>query len=298
MQSGSHRFPPNSFVSDVVRTRWIGVHGKVVGSWLEQLPTIIEMWAVEWGLALQEPLSGGSSSAVLAVDIGGEPAVLKLAAPWSRWSRAEAEVLAVWNGVCSPRLLESSADGRAILIERILPGNPPDSLDARSVADLIGRLPQPIEALSPAVPCLREAVNVRFDRARENRHDLMDLCRLRRARASALELATEPLHKPSLLHGDLLRKNILCGADEGMFAIDPNPAVGDPCYDAAQWAITEGVIDQAQNRCKEVGACLGLSGERIWAWAKILATVEVSLASEARARETLALLTDASPPWW
>jgi len=295
----SHEVPAGAaLVSPAVARRWISVHGEGARGWIEALPTIADQWAAHWDLALHGPIGGGSVSVVLAVEVASKPAVLKLAAPWSEWSRAEAAALSVWSGSSAPELLACSNDGGALLMERVMPGTSPDGLASAAVGDLLTCLSSRGRRLPPEIPPLANAVVTRFRRAEENRHGLMDMERLHRAKEAACGMAAELSRGATLLHGDFLRKNVLCSTDGGIVAIDPNPAVGDQCYDAAQWAVTEYPIDEAPDRCAALARHLGLEERRIWAWALVLGAVEICLASEPRARETLSLVAAASPAWW
>jgi streptomycin 6-kinase len=249
-------------------------------------------------LEIDGALTGGSMSVVLTARRGGDDVVLKLAAPWSEWSAAEAAALAAWNGELAPRLIESADEGRDLLLERIHPGVAPERLSPKDVACLVAGLSAAGGAAAARVPPLVEAVAQRFRRATENRHALLDAGRLDRARAAAVELASEGRPPRGLLHGDLLRKNVLSCERRGLVAIDPTPALGETAYDAALWAITEPPVDQARARCEAVAAELGLDGVRVWRWAQILGAVEVCLAPRERARDTRALLTQVAPSWW
>jgi streptomycin 6-kinase len=237
-------------------------------------------------------------SVVLAVDSADGPGVLKLAAPWARWSAAEAAALLEWDGSCAPRLWRASADSGALLMERIVPGDRPPPLRPSQAAGLLRRLSVPPRSPRAQIPPLTEAVETRFERGRENRHGLISPEQLARAATAALDLAAEP--QPVVLaHGDFLRKNLLLrGGDGEIVAIDPTPALGDPCYDVALWVVTEDPVAAARERCADVAALLALDPERVWRWALVLGAVEVSLASELRARATRELIDAASPAWW
>lgn len=288
----------DGWVPASVASRWIATHGTLAHEWLNALPDTVRCWTHRWELTLEGTLAGGSVSVVLAVRTDGNPAVLKLGAPWSEWSPAEAAALRLWNGNSAPRLVKASDDGRALLMERVVPGTRPARLGIAGLGGLLMRLSRPQLPVPREIPPLAEAVATRFRRAEENRSELMDLERLARARTAACALAAEPVRSAALVHGDFLTKNILHSAEQGLVAIDPNPAFGDPCYDAAQWAVTERPISQAPERSAAVAAYLGLDPDRQWAWVVALGAVEVCLASEERARETLDLLEGANPVWW
>ncbi|MGH3857525.1 MAG: aminoglycoside phosphotransferase family protein [Pseudonocardiaceae bacterium] len=147
-----------------VAQRWLNQYGQQARAWLDQAPDVARLWAQRWNFTLGAPLEGGSVSVVFAVELENGPAVLKLAAPWSRWSREEAAALRAWGGHGAVGLLASSDDARALLLERVWPGTPADSMTAADLAAVLRRLSRP--AVPPGMPSLADAVRRRCDRAR------------------------------------------------------------------------------------------------------------------------------------
>lgn len=285
-------------VAPSVAQRWVAMHGPLARSWLNDLSELVASCVDRWGLRIEGPLPGGSVSVVVAANRDGESLVLKLGAPWSEWSRAEAAALAAWDGVSTPRLLGCSDSGREILLERIWRGDSGAGLTSTVVAALIARLSAPKKPPSSAIPPLKDAIGQRFQRAEENRHKLIDSRQLVRARDAGIRMAQDGLGRQGLVHGDLLTKNILRCAKRGFAAIDPNPALGDISYDAALWAMTHPRMSTARRRCDALSGELGLDPRRTWEWALILAAAEVCLAPRARAEAALDILSQAKPPWW
>ncbi|MGH3917116.1 MAG: aminoglycoside phosphotransferase family protein [Pseudonocardiaceae bacterium] len=270
-----------------VAQRWLDHYGQRARAWLDRTPDIARSWAQRWELVVGVPLEGGSVSVVLSVEHESGPAVLKLAAPWSRWSQHEAAALRAWGGHGAVRLLAASDDARALLLERIGPGTPATNMTAADLAAVLGELTRP--AVPPDMPSFTDAVRLRFDRAEENRHGLLSAEQISRARRDALGLAGTPRAAPVLCHGDLLSRNVLRSSDRGLLAIDPNPCAGHPAYDAAQWAVTQPPVAEAPERATAVAAALGISADDVLRWVGVLSAVEVCLASPARAAASLEL---------
>lgn len=282
------------FVTDEVAGRWIRQHGDTAISWLQQVPELVSDLARSWRVTVDCALPGGSVSVVVA-GRRDRPVVLKLAPPWSDWSEAEAGALAMWNGVAAPHLLESRDRGRELLLERILPGSPADSPSTSALSQLLRRAwwPEPGIGDLGALPSLATAIKQRFRRARENRHFLVSAERFDAGLREGLRLASQAPVQEGLVHGDLLSKNILVCRKRGLVVIDPNPARGDVSYDIALWALTELPTAEVRERIVRLVDDLAidaLSPERVLAWARVLAVVEIALAQRERAEETLSML--------
>jgi streptomycin 6-kinase len=275
--------------------RWLDHHGQQARAWLDQAPHVARSWAQRWDLALGAPLGGGSASVVLLVQRKDGPAVLKLAAPWSRCSRQESAALRAWGGRGAVRLLAASDDSRALLLERVWPGTIASGMTAADLADLLGKLSHP--GVPPGMPSFADAVRLRFDRAKENRHRLLSAAQISRARCHAVDVAERPQRRPVLCHGDLMSKNVLMSDDRGFIAIDPNPCTGYPEYDAAQWTVTEPPIADAPDRATAVSSALSLPADDVLRWVCLLAAVEVCLASLARAHASLELARRLDAEW-
>jgi streptomycin 6-kinase len=282
-------------VGTLVAQRWLDCYGQQARAWLNEVPDIARSWAQRWNLMLKAPLEGGTVSVVYAVQRQDGPAVLKLAAPWSRWSRQEAAALRAWDGHGAISLLAASDDARALLLERVWPGSAAGSVTAAELAAVLATLSRP--AVPSEMPALVEAVQLRFDRAQENRHGLLSDGQIWRARCAAVELAGALHESPVLCHGDLSSKNILMSRDRGLLAIDPNPCAGHPAYDAAQWAVTQTPVAQAPQRASAVAAALGMSADDVLRWVGVLAAVEICLASRERAQASQGLARRLGASW-
>lgn len=147
------------------------------------------------------------------------------------------------------------------------------------------------------VPSLTDAVHLRFDRAKENRHGLLSGAQILRARCAAVDLAETFKGSPVLCHGDLSSKNVLVSHDRGLLAIDPNPCAGHPAYDAAQWAVTQTPVAEAPKRAIAVAVAFGIPADDVLRWVCVLSAVEVCLASLDRAKASLELARRFSAEW-
>ncbi len=279
----------------LVAQRWLDCHGQQARAWLDQVPDIARWWAQRWHLALGRPLEGGSVSIVFAVERQDGPVVLKLAAPWSRWSGHEAAALRAWDGHGAIRLLAASDDAHALLLERVWPGRAATGMTDAELAALLTSLSRP--AVPAELPSLAEAVQLRFARAAENRHRLLSEAQICRARRAAVELAGMVQGSPVLCHGDLMSKNILVSHDRGLLAIDPTPCAGHLAYDAAQWALTQTPVVQAPQRASAIATALGIPADNVLGWVGVLSAVEVCLASLHRAQASLELARRLNAEW-
>jgi streptomycin 6-kinase len=278
-----------------VAQRWLDCHGQQARTWLNHIPAIVDSWAQRWHLVVGEPLEGGSVSVVYSVERDDGPAVLKLAAPWSRWPEQEAAALRAWGGHGAIRLLAASDDASALLLERVRPGTPAIGMTAVELAGLLTTLSR--AAMPSGMPLLAEAIHLRFDRAEENRHGLLSAAQIRRARCAGVERAGVPRGSPITCHGDLSIKNILVSDDRGPLVIDPNPCAGHLAYDAAQWALTQTPVAEAPQRAAAVAAALGIPTDDVQRWVGVLVAVEVCLASLSRAQASLELARRLNAGW-
>jgi streptomycin 6-kinase len=99
--------------------------GKIdgAGTWLRQLPSLIEEVRAEFGLALSSPLHGGSCSWVAPVELpDGTAAILKIGWP-HREMYSEPTALRAWDGHGAVRLLAHDPGRHALLLQRCRPGD-------------------------------------------------------------------------------------------------------------------------------------------------------------------------------
>jgi streptomycin 6-kinase len=271
--------------------RWAEAYGRrVAGAWVEDVERRAAWCAATWLLHMEGFVPGGSLSCVLAARRDdGLRVVLKLLAPWAvDVIGSEALALSAWRGCGVVELLERSPDDRAMLLRRVRPGVPfapsgDDGRDCERVARVLGAV-----ASAPVVdglPSLSVSIRARFTRARvaARGRRRIDTRELDLAEQRAFELARSA-SAVAAVHGDAQDKNLLVDGDVGaLVAIDPEPAIGDPHFDTALWALTHRPGEGVGERCSVLAGLLGLDEDRLWAWCRVLVVAEVALDFPARA---------------
>jgi streptomycin 6-kinase len=286
-----------------VVSRWIASQGReAVRAWLVEARTMARLCAESWGLSVEEFVPGGSLSCVLACrGRDGSAAVLKLLAPWAGNAiRSEALALSAWRGFGVVTLRAQTPDGRALLLDRVVPGSPfaPSGDEAADCEVVAGTLRAVVGApVVAGLPALSDAVRARFERARvsvADRHSWVSLAAIDDAERRAVELAGTASGWAAV-HGDAQNKNLLVGRGPGapLVAIDPEPAVGDAHFDSALWALTHRPGVAVRERCAALASRLNLDEGRLWAWCQVLAVAEVALDVPERAQAQRELLARA-----
>jgi streptomycin 6-kinase len=215
--------------------------------------------AREWGIELEEPFA---FSYVSYVAPAGD-AVVKVAWGGDTESLNEGDALELWNGNGAVRLLRRS--GRALLVERAVPGNDlsalPDEEATAIAVDLAGRLWR--RAGAPFRPVSPE-VQRWLDNAEGEGSELVPLAR------KLLHELDPAAHW--LVHGDFHHHNILRRGDR-FAAIDPKPYLADREYDvpAFLWNPRGNQMQDRQRTERRIAAFVaaGLDDFRIRAWTVI-----------------------------
>jgi streptomycin 6-kinase len=277
--------------------------GENARMFLADLPALAAQWQQRLGLTGARIMPGGVLSAVLLCRqrSDGVPVALKLSAAHAGSALAEAAAPRAWAGIGAPGLRWASEDGRVIVLDVIQPGTPArpgnDEQDAQRAGALIGMLHRAApDRIAAAVPTAERELGWRFDRA----HTLLDgpshaRALVTHADIDAAHQAALELHRSApatvLCHGDLVNKNILLDKSGDWWAIDPRPCRGDPCLDAAFWAVAHRPGVAVRHRCALTARACGLDADRVWAWARVFAISEAVLgtdASRARAHHAVA----------
>lgn len=297
-------YPLDQLVSPDNIQRWTSVYGDQAQAWLNALPAIVHDYAEKWELTIEEPLEGGTVSAVIGARQHDEHTVLKIHPPWlipvvSGKTSAETEAAAfgIWGGQGAPRLLAN--DTRGLLLERIIDAHHSPDMDAADMADLVSRIDRvlSLKAMMLGIPPIMMEIEKRFGRAAAKGHPEISMEVLLNARNIASHLCSYPLsdgvnfpRSTVLVHGDLKIKNVLERPDGTKYVVDPSPAIGNPLYDATLWTIDkpEGIAD----RCDDMAYNLEINPRIIGNLAVALAVSEVCLASPARAAATLEYVRD------
>nr|WP_246258282.1 aminoglycoside phosphotransferase family protein [Amycolatopsis anabasis] len=189
-------------------------------------------------------MPGNTGRTLLCRDAAGRSVVLKLT-PERDIAATEAAALRAWAG-CSRvvDLIDTDLDAGALLLRGIVPGTPLDTIDGPLPLAAVGAMLGELASVTPppdTFPSLARRVEFMFALAERRRRgspgeSRLPLPMLRRSRAAALELAHGgPV---ALLHGDLHPGNVLDGGPGNpAVLIDPRPCVGDPAFDAVDWAV-------------------------------------------------------------
>ncbi len=236
--------------------RLVSRFGTGVLTWVDGLPQRVDRLARRWDLTVVRPLSGNTSHTLLCHRGGGTPVVLKLV-PERELAAEEFAALSAWAS--SPvvvRVLEVDLAEGALLLEGLEPGTAARGATAAQVGELLGGLHRPAPE---GFRTLADRVDFMFALLRRRRPGYYD-----RAHAAALALAEDPV-EPVLLHGDLHPDNVLDAGPRGLVVIDPRPCVGDPAFDAVDFAFEGG---DPFTRAGELSGVV--DGERVLAWCRAL----------------------------
>ncbi|KUP96921.1 aminoglycoside phosphotransferase family protein [Thermobifida cellulosilytica] len=284
-------------IDDKQRDRLVRRFGAGALHWLDGLPSLVSELAEKWGCTVEGMGPHGQTSVVFHCrrDDGGA-AVLKVS-PEPALIAAEGRGLALWAPTARvPEVYEVDAERGGILMEAIEPGF--------TIAEL-GVVP-PMEQISAFISDLHAVKLSESERwelhplgSRVN--FLFDLWERSRVEGRAADLVPAPLmhHGHALarslaweednavpLHGELHPGNLLDGGvKRGLVAIDPRGCLGDPAYDAIDWAVWKAEsLDEIQERCLVLAAGIGVPSQRLFRWCVAFAPIfATALANRGRA---------------
>ena len=257
--------------------------GSEVAAWCSAIPALADEVAGRWGLTFGDRYAYGASSVVLYCSrAGGGRAVLKLS-PDPPFLTDQAAMLGLFapSGKVPDVLAVDPAAG-AVLLESIEPGTAADELPYPPSAQVWGDLIRALHHAAPAPPGFPRDLRGRCDEffARIGRRLAeppigqrvrpADLDRAARRYGLLLDSAPSPV----LLHGDLHLGNVLDGGPaRGLVAIDPRACIGDPCFDAVDYALDGAGHDGVENRCAALAPAAGLDPDRLYAWCRAIAPI-------------------------
>ncbi|REE96565.1 aminoglycoside phosphotransferase family protein [Thermomonospora umbrina] len=247
-------------------------------AWIAALPDLAESFLDRWDLTPDGPTRHGFVALVVPVlRADGTPAALKLQ-PSTEDTVGEPVGLRTWDGRGAVRLLDHDAGTGTMLLERLdgdrsLASVPDDAQALRILTELLARL-----VAVPAPPGLRtlkdiaEAMLADVPEAVTALPSEDDRRLLRTCAAALREVVGEPGDR--LLHWDLHYENVLAGEREPWLAIDPQPLVGDPCFELLpaldnRWdeVVATGDVHRAvRRRFDLMTEILDLDRERAVAW--------------------------------
>jgi streptomycin 6-kinase len=152
--------------------------------------------------------------------------VLKVSSPWDDEADEEADALRLWSGDGAVRLLRHDPARRALLLERVRPGDDLASLDDDEATEIAVGVARSL--WRPAGAPFRRVgdhVPAWLDRAvPASGHRLVPIARQL--------LAELEIGATTLVHGDFHHHNLLASGGRYV-AIDPKPMLGEPEYDVA-----------------------------------------------------------------
>ncbi|NUT31962.1 MAG: hydroxyurea phosphotransferase [Hamadaea sp.] len=204
-------------------------------AWVADAPRLAAEYLDRWELRPDGAAKHGVVALVLPVRrADGTPAMLKLQIVDPE-HLGEGDALRTWNGDAAVRLIDVSADGGVLLLEKLdhtrdLLSVADDVEAAQITAALLVRLhaytaPPEIRPLSDVV----EKMLAFVPEAAPRLADPTEATLLRDWAAAVGEVAGECGDR--LLHWDLHFENVLAGGREEWLAIDPKPLAGDPGFD-------------------------------------------------------------------
>jgi streptomycin 6-kinase len=224
---------------------------------VDELPERIDRLASRWDLTVDRYMPGGTSHTLFCHRCGTTPVVLKLV-PEHAIAAEEHAALTAWAD--SPqvvRVLDADLGEGALLLEGLLPGTAAHGRQAPEIADLLGALHIPAPG---GFRSLADRIDFMFSLLQRRRPGYYD-----RAHSAALKLAEDRV-APVLLHGDLHLENVLDAGERGLVVIDPRPCVGDPAFDAVDFAFEGGDL---RGRIEALSGAV--DGDRLHEWCRVLA---------------------------
>jgi streptomycin 6-kinase len=241
-------------------------------AWVDGLPKLVSRLLTEWSLTLDGALLHGNASVVLPVSATAGQAVLKIGFPDDE-SEHEHLALRRWGGDGAVRLLTADPRNRALLLERLQPGDLTALWDVEAceiVADLYRRIHV------PALPQLRRLTDVIERDGREldalPRSAPIPRRLVEQAQSLSRDLTADSGSTGVLIHTDLHYDNVLAADREPWLVIDPKPVNGDPHYEVApllwnRWDELAGdVRSGVRRRFYAVVEAAGLAEDRARSW--------------------------------
>jgi streptomycin 6-kinase len=213
-------------------------HGQVGKEWLDAIPTIIKDAEKKWDIQVQPPFKLNYNYVAPARRISGEEAVLKIGFPKDPEFTSEVAALEVFQGQGIEQLLEVDHQHNAILIERVMPGQPVSAIeDDEEATKIMASVMKKLWQTPPK--------NNTFLTLPEWSKDLFTIRKKYNGTTGSLpeeivmtaqKLFTHLMdtsQKLVLVHGDLHHDNVLSSDRDGWLAIDPKGVIAEPCYETA-----------------------------------------------------------------
>ena len=265
-------------------------------AWLRDLPALVGELSQRWNVALGPPFELSYNYVASARRADGTDAVFKIG-PWEDGEIArEIDALRLYGGDGACRLLESDQAHRAMLLERLHPGDTllgvaarNDDAATRIGADVMRRLWRPVESLPDPqrFKSLAEWFTAAFERHRAEYGGPgpFPAAVLEHAKALVPDLlASAPT--PVLLHGDFHHYNILSSDRAPWLAIDPKGMLGDPGYEIGPFLLNPDMDgppkepDMLRRRLEILAVELGYDQARLRDWGTAHAVLSACWSAE------------------
>lgn len=211
--------------------------GEAGARWIEDLEDTVRTLEEHWSVTVDEPFAAGEFNFVApAVTVNGLHTVVKIAPPWDPVEIfGEAEYLRYRDGVGCIRLLGVARNERAILLERVFPGENFAAHFDRRKRDVIGPAIDVLQTVlrrDPAQPHSIISLDKWFDGLR--RYETTDFPH--EYAYKALEIYDRLSMQPGrtfYLHGDYHLGNIVTSDRSEFLVIDPKGIIGHVGYEIA-----------------------------------------------------------------
>jgi streptomycin 6-kinase len=254
--------------------------GRGAEGWLAEVPAVAERLGSRWGFVPGEPFESGASSVIMRCQWpDGTPAVLKLS-PDRALLTKQAEMLSLFAPTGRvPAVLAADAEAGAMVLEEILPGTEAEDMPPDALPQQWGELLAALHSVTPPEHWpldLRGRCDEAFARIGRRLSEPAIGARIDRDTWQRAIRRCERLLDTQagivLLHGDLHLGNALDGGPtRGLVAIDPKACTGDPCFDAVDYVLAGAGQEGIAVRCHRVATACGLDGDRLHAWAQVIA---------------------------
>ncbi len=277
----------------VIPARWVDSQvglGPHWASWFDRLPGLVAAMLEEWQLDVDGAAMNGFCSLVVPVRTqSGDPAVLKLTFDGDDESLHEGLALQRWGGRGTVRLLRAEPNRRALLLERLHPGDLTglEDVDAcEIVAAFYARLH------IPAMPQLRTVTSYVEEwliaLAGLPREAPLPRRLVEQTLSLGRDLVADPASIGRITHGDLHYENVLAADREPWLVIDPKPMSGDPHYEPApmlwnRWdeLVSAGdVRDGVRRRFHTLVDTAGLDEDRARDWVVVRSIINANWSIE------------------
>lgn len=264
--------------------RMVEMYGEDGQAWGARLPQLLNELAERWQLTLQPSFKLSYNYVAPVTRADGTTAVLKIGYPDPELL-TEMAALRLYNGRFACKLLASSPEQYAMLLEHIQPGQPlwslaNDEAETAIAAQVMQQLWQPISpegySIFPTLERRTKALLSLSDYFEDGFGPFP-----RRLVETAVSLRAELLAydiPPMLLHGDFHHENVLTARRKPWLALDPKGVIGDPAYDVGAYLynpIVEDVVAQnlVARRIDQFSEALNIDRQRLIAWGIVQAVL-------------------------